>query len=292
MNQKTKNIITRVNWDSIRSLLDDDSEKVRNGLIEFFSALPEESRNFLLSLSGGDDKYLAKQAQSLIERLGWIDGPGDFINFIRSLRYELETGWFLLDRTMYPNLEVSTYTFLLDSLADRCRELLVTPSGARQTCAVINRVLFHEYGFRGARQDFENPDNSFIHRVLDRREGLPITLCSIYILVARRIGFELDPIGSPGRFLLGCFAEKQPFYLDCWAGGRLIELDQMEDKLGVLSDEDAGAALLPVTTAETLARACRNLSHHYAKVKEFSRSRMFESFDLEFDRVHQEASNA
>ena len=67
------------------------------------------------------------------------------------------------------------------------------------SCEVINRVLFHEYGFRGARENFENPENSFLHhRVLDRREGLPITLCAIYMLIARRIGFELDHIGTPG----------------------------------------------------------------------------------------------
>ena len=47
------------------------------------------------------------------------------------------------------------------------------------TCEVINRVVFHEYGFRGARENFENPENSFLHRVLDRREGLPISLCVV-----------------------------------------------------------------------------------------------------------------
>ncbi|MEL0134431.1 MAG: transglutaminase-like domain-containing protein [Rhodobiaceae bacterium] len=175
----------------------------------------------------------------------------------------METGWFLLDRTIYPDFEASTYSFFLDRLADRCRELMLQPSSSRMSCEVINRVLFHEYGFRGARENFENPENSFIHRVLDRREGLPISLCAIYIMVARRIGFELEPIGTPGRFLVGCFAEHHPFYIDCWAGGRFIELDQMEDKLGILPDEESGSTLLPVTVAETLSRACRNLSQHH-----------------------------
>ena len=57
----------------------------------------------------------------MIQKLGWIDGAGDFLKFIRSLRYELETGWFLLDRTVYPDFETSTYSFFLDKLADRCR---------------------------------------------------------------------------------------------------------------------------------------------------------------------------
>ena len=197
-----------------------------------------------------------------------------------------------MDRTVYSNFDTSTYSFFLDKLADRCRELLLQPSSPRMTCEVINRVLFHEYGFRGARENFENPDNSFLHRVLDRREGLPISLCAIYILTARRIGFELDPIGTPGRFMVGCFAERHPFYIDCWAGGRFMELEQMEDKLGVLPDEESGATLLPVTVAETLTRACRNLGRHYASDNDLHKARLFESFVDEFEKVHQEASNA
>ena len=164
---------------------------------------------------------------------------------------------------------------------------MLQPSSSRMSCEVINRVLFHEYGFRGARENFENPENSFIHRVLDRREGLPISLCAIYIMVARRIGFELEPIGTPGRFLVGCFAEHHPFYIDCWAGGRFIELDQMEDKLGILPDEESGSTLLPVTVAETLSRACRNLSQHYSSAADPVKARLFESFVHEFERVHQ-----
>ena len=271
-------------WSSLKSLLDDESEIVREGILKFLQNVPESGREFLLSLSQGEDTYLAKHAQNLIEKLGWIDGAGDFIRFIRSLRYELETGWFLLDRTVYSNFDTSTYSFFLDKLADRCRELLLQPSSPRMTCEVINRVLFHEYGFRGARENFENPDNSFLHRVLDRREGLPISLCAIYILTARRIGFELDPIGTPGRFMVGCFAERHPFYIDCWAGGRFMELEQMEDKLGVLPDEESGATLLPVTVAETLTRACRNLGRHYASDNDLSKARLFESFVDEFEK--------
>lgn len=291
-NPKNKSNPSHYSWSAFTSLLDDESEIVRSGLIQFLKTIPEEGKKFLLGMSQGEDPYLAKHAQNMIEKLGWIDGAGDFLKFIRSLRYELETGWFLLDRTVYPDFDTSTYSFFLDKLADRCRELLLQPSSPRGTCEVLNRVLFHEFGFRGARENFENPDNSFLHLVLDRREGLPITLCAIYILVARRIGFELDPIGTPGRFMVGCFAERHPFYIDCWAGGRFMELEQMEDKLGVLPDEESGANLLPVTVAETLTRACRNLSRHFNSLNDSAKERLFTSFVHEFEKVHQEASNA
>ena len=279
-------------WDAIISLLDDESASVRGGLLEYFSKNSEGSHPFLQNIAQGNDRYLAKHALDIIESLGWVDGPGDFLRFIQSLRYELETGWFLLDRAVYPHLKSPSYTMLLDQMADRVRELMVTPSRARQTCAVLNRVLFHEFEFRGAGLDFDNPENSFLHQVLDRRQGLPITLCAIYILVARRVGFELEPIGTPGRFLVGCFEEKHPFYIDCWSGGRLIDLEQMEEHLGQVSLEEAGTYLLPVTVSETLSRACRNLVNQYSKAGDDFRSSMFLSFVHEFERIQQEAPNA
>jgi len=92
--------------------------------------------------------------------------------------------------------------------------------------------------------------------------------------------------------MVGCFAERHPFYIDCWAGGRFMELEQMEDKLGVLPDEESGANLLPVTVAETLTRACRNLSRHFNSLNDSAKERLFTSFVHEFEKVHQEASNA
>ena len=95
-NLKKKKGIAEPSWTAIRSLLDDDSEGVRGGLIKLLQDFPDEGREFLIKLCQGEDSYLAKHAQNIIQKLGWIDGAGDFLRFIRSLRYELETGWFLL----------------------------------------------------------------------------------------------------------------------------------------------------------------------------------------------------
>ena len=148
MNNKKSSDLQVPTWPAVQSLLDDESDIVREGLIKFLLSVPEEGRSFYL-VYRREDSYLAKHAQNMIQKLGWIDGAGDFLQFIRSLRYELETGWFLLDRTVYPDIETSTYSFFLDKLADRCRDLLLQPSSSRMICEVINRVLFHEYGFRG-----------------------------------------------------------------------------------------------------------------------------------------------
>jgi hypothetical protein len=273
-------------------LIDDETPVVRDAVVQQLKNFPDEGKVFLQEILDGRDPLLAKHAQEINKSLGWADVIGEFLEFIRSQRYELETGWFLLDRTVYPDFQASSATLFMDKLADRVRELVAPPLSPRQTCSVLNRVLFHEYGFRGSGKNFENPDNSFLHRVLDRRQGLPITLSVLYLLVARRIGLELDPIGLPGRFMVGCFAEERPFYIDAWSGGKILELEQMENFLEHSSIEDSGSALLPVTVAETLCRGCRNLVYHFQLSKNPEKSSLFDDFVKEFERVQRLASNA
>ena len=285
----------KLTWPADRvliSLLDDDSVLVRKSIYRLFKKFPQDGREFLAKITSGTDTIVVKHAKEIQAKLGWTNGHEDFLHFIRSNRYELETGWYLLDRTIYPNSDSTNSSLQLDRLADRVRELMAKPIEPRQICLVINRVFFHEFGFRGAGKDFENPENSFLCRVLERRQGLPITLSLIYILVARRVGFELEPIGLPGRFMVGCFAGEIPFYIDVWAGGKMIELELMGNYLGITLEESSGGVLLPVTVSEMLARGCRNLAHHYLTKGSKKEAQMFDSFVTEFEKIRGIETNA
>ena len=173
--------------------------------------------------------------------LGWIDGVGDFVRFIRSQRYELETGWFLLDRTVYPSFNrpppPCSWTKLLGGAGIAYTAHELKTKLVRCLTEFLSRIWISWMG-----KNFENPE-TVLHRVIDRRQGLPITLCVLYILIARRIGLDLEPIGLPGRFMVGCFEDERPFYVDAWAGGKILEVEQMENYLEHSSVENSGSAL-------------------------------------------------
>jgi regulator of sirC expression with transglutaminase-like and TPR domain len=111
-------------------------------------------------------------------------------------------------------------------------------------------------------------------------------------LVARRLGFDLEPIGLPNRFIVGCFSEERPFYMDPWAGGRFYDFDQMGGFLEEYSIENSGSVLLPVTVADTLVRGCRNLVHHYSLAEDQEKARLFNTFVQEFERIQGIATSA
>ena len=188
---------------ALLSLLDDSAPPVRKAMIDRFQELGRESERFLKDVVAGSNRVLGWHARWFLTELKFADPVADFFEFIRSLNYELETGALLLSRTVNPEIDVGACCTLLDDIARRARELAVEPATMRDKCRILNRVLFHEFGFHGNKEDYSDPANSFIDQVLARRKGLPVTLCMVYVLVAQRIGMSLEPVGLPGHFIVG-----------------------------------------------------------------------------------------
>ena len=134
--------------EALLRLLDDDSPVVRKAVLGELQLYPEQGETLLREAAAGMDEALAERAIILLEELGWSDGVEAFLEFIRSLKFELETGWLLLDRTVFPTCDVAACHLFMDEMAERCRELMTPPSSPREMCKVMNRVFFHEYGFR------------------------------------------------------------------------------------------------------------------------------------------------
>ena len=64
--------------------------------------------------------------------------------------------------------------------------------------ARVNHELFSVHGFTGDTDTYDDPNNSRLDVVLDRRRGLPILLSLILIEVARRTSLHLVGVGFPG----------------------------------------------------------------------------------------------
>lgn len=276
--------------DALASLLDDASPVVRRHLLAHFAGHAQEAKAFLSTIAEGKHRALAWHARWFLEELRFSDPVAEFRGFIQSLNYELETGSLLLARTVLPTTDAGVCAAGLDRLAARCRELIAEPASARERCRVINRVLFHEEGFRGNIEHYTDPANSFLPLVLERRKGIPISLGIVYLLVAQRIGLELEPVGMPGHFIVGCFADEQPFFIDAFEQGVFRSADEMLQTIQAAGRRPELADLAPTPVREVLARCCRNLVNHYAAAGDAMRARLFESFVEEFDAAYERHS--
>ncbi|MBW8782688.1 MAG: transglutaminase family protein [Verrucomicrobia bacterium] len=273
--------------EALLGLLDDPSPAVRKVLLAHFTAQGASARIFLEDLAASGNRLLSVHARGYLEELKFTDPVAEFRGFIRSLNYELETGALLLSRTVFPNLNAGLCCEQLDALAARCRELFAEPLSIREKCRVINRVLFHENGFRGNIEHYTDPLNSFLDQVLARRKGTPLSLSIVYLLVAQRLGMELEPVGLPGHFMIGCYQEDAPLFIDPFEQGAFRSPEEVFAFLKANQVSPKITDLAPTPVREVLCRTCRNLAHHYSVSGDPGHSRLFASFVEEFENTHE-----
>lgn len=277
---------------ALAALLDDPAPAVRQALLAHFTRLGDEAGVFLHELVRGGDIRLVPHARWFLRELKFADPVAEFRGFIQSLNYELETGIILLSRTVNPDLDVAAVSAQLDAFAARARKLLPKASTLRAQCRVLNRVLFEEFGLRGNAEHYTDPRNSLIDDVLTRRLGIPISLSIVYLLVAERIGLELESVGTPGHFLIGAYEPEGPFFIDAFNGGQLLTPEDVFERIRAAQHEPQLADLAPTPVREVLCRVCRNLANHYAAAEDPVHAQLFTEFVAEFEATYERHANS
>ena len=121
---------------------------------------------------------------------------------------ELAEAALVIARLEYPQLDASAYLSRLDRMGDAARRRIErqvdeTGDGSTRSCIKgLNAYLFDDQRFVGNRDRYEDPCNSCLNEVLDRRTGIPITLSVVYLEIGRRAGLRIDGVNFPGHFLV------------------------------------------------------------------------------------------
>ena len=149
----------------------------------------------------------------------------------------------------------------------------VNPREPRQAVRTINEYLFQTLKFRGNTQTYYDPDNSLLHRVLDRRVGIPISLSVLYILVSRRLNLPVVGVGMPGHFIVKL--QTQPVFIDCFNQGALLTQKDCEKLLQPYGVEFDRRHLDPCFSDQILARMLRNLIAIFENRREFTNREKF-----------------
>jgi len=216
------------------------------------------------------EPVLRRRVQEIMDHLARQAADDHFLTFCLSQGEEcdLERGAWLLAQTRYPDINVAAYQALLDSYVGDLRDRLETGSPPRATLGQLNRYLFGELGFHGNELNYYEPDNSYVSRVLDRRTGNPISLCLVYLLVARRLHLPLTGIGMPGHFLCRYQSSTEEVYIDAFNQGRLLSKADCIRYLVQTSQGFQAGFLSPTTPRRILLRMCTNLHQIYQQLKQ------------------------
>ena len=177
-----------------------------------------------------------------------------------------------------PRLDVQGVMAQIDALAVKLKQRIAADAAPLQRLRVLNRFFFRELGFAGNVNDYYTPDNSYLHRVLDTRRGIPISLALIYIEIAQQIGLEARGVSFPGHFLIKLKMPQGEVVIDPF-NGRSLSRDDLVERIapyrrrhGLTGDAEVSLGLfLQTTTSRAIvARVLRNLKEIHRSAEDWS----------------------
>ena len=170
----------------------------------------------------------------------------------------LDEAAFLIAAVADNRVDVRAQLARLDDVAAQ-----IGPADTAQLCEFV----FGSLGLRGDRATYDDPRNSYLDQVLDRRLGIPISLSVLVIEIGRRCGVRLEGVGMPGHFLVRDPREPD-LLIDAFSGGRRLDYNACADLFRAVAGADVPlhpGYLAPVGPRSILTRMLTNLDHSFRR---------------------------
>ena len=180
---------------------------------------------------------------------------------------QLEDAVFILARFENPTLREEEYKRKLDRFASMVSDDLRYQLDDSKKMHILLNFVFDELSFRGSNVDYYNPDNSYLHRVIDRRQGLPISLGLIVLFLARRLDLPFYGVNMPIHFMLKYKGELDEVLIDPFDRGKTVTYNQCYFFLKQNGIEPKSEHFDTAQPYEILARCIRNLIQSYSRLE-------------------------
>jgi regulator of sirC expression with transglutaminase-like and TPR domain len=176
-----------------------------------------------------------------------------------------------------PDLDLETVQEEVDTLAAKLLQRLPDDASHVQKLRMLNHYFYNELGFSGNINDYYLPDNSYLHRVLEMRRGIPISLAVLYMELAQQIGLNVKGISFPGHFLMKLSVQSGEIVLDPFNGTSLSR-EELEERIEpyILQQEfpddfQLSAYLQTASPRDILVRMLRNLKGLFMQQERWQR---------------------
>ena len=184
-----------------------------------------------------------------------------------------------LGQDEYPTLDVESVLESVDQLLARVRGRLAADAAPMQKLRVLNQFFFTDLHFAGNVNDYYDPDNSFIHKLMQSRRGIPVSLALLWMELAQGLGLQVAGVGFPGHFMVKVGLPMGLAVIDPLTGRSLSReellsrLEPFQQGVSAQTDDDTplGLYLQDATPREIIARMLRNLREIYKAERDWRR---------------------
>jgi tetratricopeptide (TPR) repeat protein len=130
---------------------------------------------------------------------------------------------------------------------------------------VINQYLFEELGFKPI-SHANDPNDLFLHSVMDRRRGYCLSLSILYLAVGERLGLDLYGVVVPGHFFVRYEKGRMRFNIETTSGGASPADEHYIKRFGVPRNSPDSIYMKNLTKRQTIGCFFNNLGNVYSEI--------------------------
>ena len=149
----------------------------------------------------------------------------------------------LVDRDSQPDEVVRTVRGWGQRLCGR----IAPDASVLNRLRMLNFFFFQELGFHGERSGGDWADAGCLHRVIERRAGIALSLSILYMEIGRAIGLKLVALEFPDSFLVKLVCTGRVLVIDVSDRGATLSVQQLQSRLASTcgdADADEGCGAL------------------------------------------------
>lgn len=155
----------------------------------------------------------------------------------------------------------------LDAMAaeiqGRLRQQRISPDS--RAIPVINQYLFEELGFKTI-SHANDPNDLFLHSVMDRRQGYCLSLSVLYLSVAERVGLDLHGVVVPGHFFVRYDSDRIRYNIETTSNGASPPDEHYRVKFNVPENGRSSIYMKNLNKRQTLGCFFNNLGNVYGEI--------------------------
>ncbi len=129
----------------------------------------------------------------------------------------------------------------------------------------INEYLFDELGFKAVKEA-DDPNDLFLHSVMDRRRGYCLSLSILYLAIGERLGLPLYGVVVPGHFFVRYDDGRVRFNIETTSKGGTASDEHYIERFKAPRNAESGIYMTNLDKLQSLGCFFNNLGNVYRDI--------------------------
>ncbi len=231
------------------------------------------------------DPAVQKRIEELIHQIQLDSLKSELSLWKKQNQNDLLYGWIIVTKYKYPDLKEEDIRLELNNIRKDIWLEMNDDLTALEKVKVFNHIFYNTYGFTGNTENFHDPHNHFVNKVLETKKGNPLSLGLLYILIAQSLDIPVKGLSFPEHFILAYISqtfnphdlkkehEEALFYINPFSKGNAFSHQEAEWFLEQLNIEPSPDLFQPCTNSEIIERMLFSLITAYEKQQDLTKAK-------------------